>query len=387
MSSHTFWDKQPVSNNTKKFGIINKKCLKRTNNKQIELPDGLKWKTLNINSEKDLKVITSFLNKYYNFNDNLVSLKYTTKLVKWCLDYDITDFNLKSIKTTSDWNIGIVQENKIIGFISAVPIYLSIKGNNYLTAEINFLCVHTKLRKLGVAPLLINELIRLVRTTNPKLLVAPIFTSKNLPFNKIFEARYLFRFLNIDKLRRINYCEKENHKNYEITINNKINIQVMNDSHIQQAYNIFKKNIKEYDLSINFNNITHFKKYFGNIIKNGHIYGPIYSFVVLDENNDVTDWVSIYSSPYKIKGTDELLSVVNLLRLEITKTNVVDLMNNIFYITKHNNFDLFNIPELYNLNNKINNLKLDTCNAMLEYYTYNFNCGIINKNKVSLVLP
>ena len=102
------------------------------------------------------------------------------------------------------------------------------------------------------------------------------------------------------------------------------NIQVMNDDHIQQAYNIFKKNIKEYDLSINFNDINHFKKYYGNKIKNGQPHGPIYSFVVLDKNNHVTDWVSIYCSPYKIKGSDELLNVVNLLRLEITKTNVID---------------------------------------------------------------
>ena len=95
----------------------------------------------------------------------------------------------------------------------------------------------------------------------------------------------------------------------------------------------------------------------------------------------------MYYSPYKIEGTSNMLNVVNLLRMEITKTDKVDLMNSIFYIFQKNNFDLINIPELYNFDNLINDLKLDTCNVKLEYYTYNFNCGKINKNKVSLILP
>ncbi len=390
MSAHTFWDKQPVSRNIKNLGIINQNKLNKTSENPKLLPNCLKWKVFNINKKEDLNKIKFFLNKYYDDNDDdddIFSFKYTSELISWCLNYEKRDFNLKNIKTKSEWNIGIVHKNKIIGFISAIPIYLFIKGKNYITAEINFLCVHSNLRKLGIAPLLISELIRLVRSTNPKLLSAPIFTSKNLPFNKILETKYFFRFLNLEKLRRYNYCMNENHQNYDIIINNKIDIRIMDDSHIEQAYNIFKKNINKYELSINFDNINHFKNYYGNKILNGNLYGPIYSFVVLDKKRKVTDWISLYSFPYNIKGSKEILNVVNLLRLELTKTNLIDLMNNIFYITKKNNFDILNIPELYNFDKMINDLKLDTNNTKLEYYTYNFNCGKINKNKVSLVLP
>ena len=71
----------------------------------------------NINNKLDLKNIKGFLNKHYD--DDNISMHYTSDIMKWCLKYEKSDFNLNNIKTNSEWNVGIVQNNRLIGFISA----------------------------------------------------------------------------------------------------------------------------------------------------------------------------------------------------------------------------------------------------------------------------
>ena len=79
--------------------------------------------------------------------------------------------------------IRVITSNKLVGFISGVPAVVSVKGqyvisllfSNYCSplihrvktmAEINFLCVHKKLRNKRMAPVLIREITRRVNLEN-----------------------------------------------------------------------------------------------------------------------------------------------------------------------------------------------------------------------------
>ena len=85
----------------------------------------------------------------------------------------------------SSWYCGIrvIGSNKLVGFISGVPAVVSVKGQwvDHMTlscdmfllsprvktmAEINFLCVHKKLRSKRMAPVLIREITRRVNLEN-----------------------------------------------------------------------------------------------------------------------------------------------------------------------------------------------------------------------------
>ncbi len=63
-----------------------------------------------------------------------------------------------------DWHCGVrVEKNKkLVGFISGVPANVRVYGREIKMAEINFLCVHKKLRSRRVAPVLIKEITRRV---------------------------------------------------------------------------------------------------------------------------------------------------------------------------------------------------------------------------------
>ena len=57
-----------------------------------------------------------------------------------------------------EWHVGVrvTGSGKLVGFITGVPAVISMAGREVKVAEINFLCVHKKLRSKRLAPVLIK---------------------------------------------------------------------------------------------------------------------------------------------------------------------------------------------------------------------------------------
>jgi glycylpeptide N-tetradecanoyltransferase len=47
-----------------------------------------------------------------------------------------------------DWHLGVrtTNNNKLVGFITAIPADIAVHGRHEKMVEINFLCVHKKIR-------------------------------------------------------------------------------------------------------------------------------------------------------------------------------------------------------------------------------------------------
>ena len=58
--------------------------------------------------------------------------------------------------------VRVASNKKMVACITAVPVLLNIKGTLKKMVEINFLCVHKKLRSKRLAPVLIKEITRRV---------------------------------------------------------------------------------------------------------------------------------------------------------------------------------------------------------------------------------
>jgi len=58
------------------------------------------------------------------------------------------------------WHCGVWSEKdgKLLAFISGIPVDVVIKGQEVKMAEINYLCVHKKLRAKWLAPIMIKEI-------------------------------------------------------------------------------------------------------------------------------------------------------------------------------------------------------------------------------------
>ena len=97
------------------------------------------------------------------------------------------------------WHVGVryKKNNKLVGFISGIPLKLNIDGKQIKVCEINFLCVFNKLRKFRLAPVLIKEVTRRV---NLKGVFQAVYTAGiELP-KPISKTRYYHRSLNPTKL-------------------------------------------------------------------------------------------------------------------------------------------------------------------------------------------
>ncbi|KAK8641882.1 hypothetical protein V6N13_011253 [Hibiscus sabdariffa] len=55
---------------------------------------------------------------------------------------------------------------KLVSFITGVPARIQVRGDIVTMAEVNFLCVHKKLRSKRLAPVMIKEVTRRVQLEN-----------------------------------------------------------------------------------------------------------------------------------------------------------------------------------------------------------------------------
>jgi len=62
------------------------------------------------------------------------------------------------------WHCGVrvASTGRLVAFISGIPATLRVNASTLSTVEINFLCVHKKLRHKRLAPVLIKEITRRV---------------------------------------------------------------------------------------------------------------------------------------------------------------------------------------------------------------------------------
>merc|ERR1719454_2654562 len=86
---------------------------------------------------------------------------------------------------------------KLVGFITGIPAKIQIYDAKQPMAEINFLCVHKKLRSKRLAPVLIKEITRRVNKEN---VWQAVYTAGVVLPRPISECRYYHRSLNPKKL-------------------------------------------------------------------------------------------------------------------------------------------------------------------------------------------
>merc|ERR1711972_377524 len=86
---------------------------------------------------------------------------------------------------------------KLVGFITGIPATIQAYDRTIQMVEINFLCVHKKLRSKRLAPVLIKEITRRVNKEN---VWQAVYTAGVVLPRPVSECRYYHRSLNPKKL-------------------------------------------------------------------------------------------------------------------------------------------------------------------------------------------
>lgn len=193
--SFKFWNTQPVPKLDEKIQVNEHieadKAIADIRPDPYNLPDAFKWDTMNLNDPLVLTELYTLLNEnYVEDDDAMFRFDYQQEFLKWAL---------QPPGWRADWHVGVrVQKSGLlVGFISAIPGHVQIYDKLEKIVEINFLCVHKKLRAKRVAPVLISEITRRVNLTG---IFQAVYTAGVVLPKPVATCRYWHRSLNPKKL-------------------------------------------------------------------------------------------------------------------------------------------------------------------------------------------
>ncbi|GBM58624.1 Glycylpeptide N-tetradecanoyltransferase 1 [Araneus ventricosus] len=380
-----FWDTQPVPkigdeiSPTANEPIEPDKPIDEIRKEPLSLPQGFQWDTLDIDDPMVLNELYTLLNEnYVEDDDNMFRFDYSPGFLKWAL---------QPPGWKRQWHCGVrvVKSKKLVGFISAVPAQVRIYGLKRKIVEINFLCVHKKLRSKRVAPVLIREITRRV---NREGIFQAVYTAGVVLPKPIGTCRYWHRSLNPRKLIEVKFSHLSRNmtmqrtlKLYKLPENTKTaGFRQMKEKDIKQALNLLSEYLLKFDLAPSFNE-EEFRYWF---LPRTDI---INSFVV-EVNGTVTDFVSFYTLPSTVmhhpvhKGLKAAYAFYNVGK----GTPLNDLMQDALIEAKNMGYDVFNALDLMDNKSFLEPLKFGIGDGNLQYYLYNWRCQPMQPNQIGLVL-
>jgi glycylpeptide N-tetradecanoyltransferase len=166
MASYKFWQTQPVprldenqqSSSTKPTlpdGPIKEVIPSKVPRDPAPLPDSYEWCVLDLTSPAEIKEVYTLLSHHYVEDDNaMFRFSYSESFLDWAL---------KSPDWKKSWHIGVRAKGPsklLVATIFGIPTKLRVRENVLDVVEINFLCIHKKLRAKRLAPVLIKEITR-----------------------------------------------------------------------------------------------------------------------------------------------------------------------------------------------------------------------------------
>uniref|UniRef100_A0A4W6CHC9 Glycylpeptide N-tetradecanoyltransferase n=1 Tax=Lates calcarifer TaxID=8187 RepID=A0A4W6CHC9_LATCA len=379
---YQFWDTQPVPKLNEVVTSHGPIEADKENIRQepYSLPQGFMWDTLDLSNADVLKELYTLLNEnYVEDDDNMFRFDYSPSFLKWAL---------RPPGWLPQWHCGVrVSSNKkLVGFISAIPADIRIYDTLKRMVEINFLCVHKKLRSKRVAPVLIREITRRV---NLEGIFQAVYTAGVVLPKPVSTCRYWHRSLNPRKLVEVKFSHLSRNmtlqrtmKLYRLPDSTKTaGLRLMEKRDVRQVTELLQKYLRRFQLapSMGEEEVAHWFLPQDNIID---------TYVVEGAGGVLTDFTSFYTLPSTVmhhplhRSLKAAYSFYNV----HTQTPLLDLMNDALILAKLKGFDVFNALDLMENKVFLEKLKFGIGDGNLQYYLYNWKCPPMDPDKVGLVL-
>ncbi|CEM36970.1 unnamed protein product [Vitrella brassicaformis CCMP3155] len=371
---HKFWDTQPVPKFKDELKdaacgpLEEDKTPGEVRQEPYALPDQFEWATCDVTDEKEMTEIYTLLSEnYVEDDDNMFRFDYSVAFLHWALTPP---------GFVSDWHVGVRvkdKKKKLVGFITGIPAQIRIYDSVIDMAEINFLCVHKKLRSKRLAPVLIKEITRRVNLTNRW---QAVYTAGVTLPKPVASCRYWHRSLNPKKLFEVGFSHLGRH----MTISRAIKLYRLPDDpvlegirgmeacDIPEVTRLLADYLSSYQLhpTLDEEEVRHW------LMPRA---GVVYSYVRVI-NKEVTDFLSFYSLPSSVIGNEKHKTLwAAYSYYNVAKTvPLKDLMNDALTLAKIEGFDVFNALDVMENDKILKDLKFGIGDGFLQYYLYNYRC-------------
>jgi len=403
MGGHKFWATQPVPQlgeeaPTADGYIEPSKPPEEVRQEPYPLPKDFEWTTVDVNDPVQLREVYELLSGHY-VEDDVASFRfqYSAHFLHWAL---------QPPGYHKEWHIGVrvASNKKLVAFISGVPMTIRVRDNTFKASEVNFLCVHKKLRSKRLAPVLIKEV---TRQCHLKGIFQALYTAGLLLPTPISTCRYYHRMLNVKKLVEVNFTSVPSNMTLARLIRlNKLpetpkllahGLREMEDRDVPQVTTLYGRYMDRFGMAhiMNEDEIRH-------VLLSGRGEGPttpdswktpreeqvVWSYVVENpETHKITDYFSFSSLPSTVMTTDKhnLLKAAYIFYYGTDvafldgaeedgrlKKRLEELIGDCLVIASRCEFDVLNALTLMDNVQFLADLRFHTGDGMLNYYLYNW---------------
>jgi len=381
---YQFWETQPVpqlhERPERSEPIEPNKTPDQVRGTPYNLPDGFVWDTLEINDDSILKELYSLLNEnYVEDEDSMFRFDYSPQFLRWAL---------QPPGWRREWHCGVrVQKsNRLVGFIGATPAEIKIaaggQSQNLNMVEINFLCVHKKLRSKRMAPVLIREITRRVNLSG---IFQAIYTAGVVLPKPVAKCRYYHRTLNPKKLIDVKFFSLTNNMTMKRTLRlyslpdtpRLEGFKELEQSHITQVYSMLLEYLDKFDLTPKFT-----KK------EVEHWFLPqedVINSYVVERDGQVLAFTSFYTLPSTVISHpthDSIKAAYSFYNYATKPITLVELIRDALIMAKKMNYDVFNALDLMDNKQFLDELKFGIGDGDLQYYLYNWKCPTFSSEQV-----
>nr|XP_040032348.1 glycylpeptide N-tetradecanoyltransferase 1-like isoform X1 [Gasterosteus aculeatus aculeatus] len=381
--TYRFWDSQPVpklgDSSVTHGPIVEGEAAVRK--EPYSLPSGFVWDTPDLSSPTVMKELCTLLSENFeDEDDNTVRRDFSPEYLQWAL---------QPPNWLPQWNCGVRvhSNNKLVGFIAALPADVRVYETQKRMAAVKFLCVHKKLRLKRMTPVLIRELTRRVHQQG---LSQAVYSAGIVLPTPISSCRYWHRPLSPRKLTEVSYPGLRQNMNlpralkfYRLPETTKTpGLRPLTDADVVGVHSLLQANQLRFHLSsaMSLQEAEHWLSPRENVVD---------TYVVEGEAGTLTDVVSFYSVSSSVLNhpVHTGLRAARLLYAAGTATDPADLMEDTLVLAKSKGFDVFCALDVMDNKSFFENLKFNVIDKSVRYYLYNWMCPDMSPDKVGLVFP
>lgn len=305
LAEHKFWKTQPVTkpeDRVEQDGAIEPNVSRdQVRQEPYPLPGEFQWSPIDIDDDAELKEVYDLLSaNYVEDIESSLRFNYSPEFLHWVLKHP--GFH-------KEWHVGVRVKGtaKLVAFISAIPHELRVREQAYPSAEVNFLCVHKKLRSKRLTPVLIKEV---TRQCHLKGVFQAIYTGGIVIPTPIACARYYHRTIDAAKLLEIGFTgirpgmtREAFIKQYELPAEPKLaGLREIEEGDIASTAKLMRRYLRRFDMAARFTDEeVHHLLLSG---KAGKGRKQVLWTYVIETEGKITDMVSFYSLPSTVLDSD-----------------------------------------------------------------------------------
>lgn len=384
-SVHKFWDGQPVpklddSVIEENGPIEGERKVEEVRQQPYNLPESFEWVQCDMTESETIEQVYRLLNEnYVEDDDNMFRFDYSREFLAWAL---------RPPGYVPDWHLGVrvKASGKIVAFISGIPATIRVYDKTIQTAEINFLCVHKKLRSKRLAPVLIREITRRV---NLRGIWQAVYTAGVVLPRPVVRNRYWHRSLNPKKLIAVRFSHLPPNltmagaiKLYRVPeATSIVGIRPMREEDTAHVRKLLTEYLDKFHLRVQMNDDE---------VRHWFLprEGVVTTYVVEQPDRSISDFFSFYTLSSSIIGHDQFktlkaaYSFYNVAKTVSWKQLISDALS----VAKKDGFDVWNALDVMENSEFLKDLKFGIGDGNLHYYLYNWACPQISPEKNGLVL-